>query len=99
MESILPDIPVDFASVATSGMATVAQIVTAIAGIIVVVSLVRSGLQYLTHAFNGVDEMNDHQFIKYIEKKYNDQMPIYDEKYIMDKMTGKELRRFDNIYF
>ncbi len=49
----LPDMPIDFSDYATAGMTVVGTVLGAIAGIVVVVSLVRMGLKKLSGAFNG----------------------------------------------
>ncbi len=45
--------PIDFADYATAGMTVVGTVLGAIAGIVVVVALVKMGLQKLSGAFNG----------------------------------------------
>jgi type IV secretory pathway VirB2 component (pilin) len=49
----LPDMPIDFTDYATAGMTVVGTVLGAIAGIVVVVALVKMGLQKLSGAFNG----------------------------------------------
>jgi hypothetical protein len=45
--------PVDFAGLAEDGMAVVGTVMGAIAGIIIVIALVRMGFRFLSSAFQG----------------------------------------------
>jgi hypothetical protein len=52
-EITLPEIPIDFSSLATSGLATVSTVLVAIASVVVVVKLCTMGIRKISNAFNG----------------------------------------------
>ena len=52
-EVTLPTMPVDFDGYATAGMTVVGTVLGAIAGIVIVVALVRMGLNKLSSSFSG----------------------------------------------
>lgn len=52
-DATIPAMPVDFGALATEAVAIVGTVLGAVAGIIIVIALVRMGFRFLTRAFTG----------------------------------------------